>query len=86
MNEIPCPKCDEGHIEISSKIYYDVTGRMIGDRIVIDTIEPSDVNDLVDDQPVNLESELTVSCNDCGAEFTDFTFDTGLVVNPQSSR
>lgn len=83
---IPCPKPDcEGKIEMSSKVYFDVDGEIREGSAVIEEITYSHLNDVVGGMQLNLEGELFVGCDECGAE-VDPVFALGIEVDTQSER
>jgi hypothetical protein len=68
----PRPKMQcQGTIEASTKIYLDVEAHNItpSGAVIISDLTPSRLNDHYDGMPLNVESELYVSCSDCGAEY-----------------
>lgn len=93
---ITCPWCDDGKVEVSTKTYYDVTGTIDPDslRVTISDAKASHVNDRLDGEPFNIESELYCGCSGCGHEFLcDFAAELrarvtrqGTPLNPRTRR
>lgn len=71
MSDIKCPgkECN-GIIEASTKIYLDVNDAVFNDEgvLIIEEVEFSHLNDEYKSIPCNVESEMSVSCTDCGNE------------------
>lgn len=69
---LACPSCG-GRLEAAAKVYFDLTAaaRSADGELAITGIEIAELNDSFDGHPAALESELVVSCKDCGegAEF-----------------
>lgn len=57
-----CPQCKTGKIEATTKVYLDIETEAPKDEAIEEVV----VTDMR--VPLNLESELTVSCADCGTE------------------
>lgn len=67
---ITCPRCDDGRIEVSTKVYFDITGVLDENlRVMATSVEASHLNDHLDGEPFNIEGELYCGCDGCGREF-----------------
>lgn len=94
MEDIKCPACDGGIIEVASKIYFNVGGKFEtlpddpGPRVIIEEIEYDDsTNDTLNGMPFNMEGELFVGCAHCGQEFAwAFGDDLAKTVDMQAER
>lgn len=94
MQEIKCPACDGGIIEVASKIYFNVGGKIMtlpddpGPRVIIEEIEyDSSTNDELNGMPFNMEGELFVGCAHCGETFAwAFGDDLAKTVDMQAER
>ena len=69
---LACQSCG-GRLEAAAKVYFDLTvaERFADGRLAVTGIEVAELNDAFDGHPAALESELVVSCGDCG-ERVDF--------------
>lgn len=69
---VACPSCG-GRLEAAAKVYFDLIAaeRFTDGRLAVTEIEIAGLNDLFDGHPAAMESELVVSCSDCG-ERVDF--------------
>lgn len=67
---ITCPRCNDGRIEVGTKIYFDITGTLDENlRVMVTDVEASHLNDRLDGEPFNIEGELYCGCEGCGHEF-----------------
>lgn len=90
--DIPCPYCEEGKIEMSTKVYFDVQGSMRPETddsdpvALIAAIRFSHLNDTLFGMPFNMEGELFIGCDNCGAQFNhEFSdeLEAGVMMNSE---
>jgi hypothetical protein len=64
---LACPRCG-GRLEAAAKVYFDLTAaeRLADGELAVTGIEVAELNDAFDGHPAAMESELVVSCVDCG--------------------
>jgi rRNA maturation protein Nop10 len=64
---LACPSCG-GRLEAAAKVYFDLTAaeRRADGELAVTGIEIAELNDSFDGHPAALESELVVSCKECG--------------------
>jgi hypothetical protein len=69
---LACPRCG-ARLEAAAKVYFDLTAaeRLANGELAVTGIEVAELNDSFDGHPAAIESELVVSCVDCG-EGVDF--------------
>jgi hypothetical protein len=64
---LACLSCG-GRLEAAAKVYFDLTAaeRRADGELAVTGIEIAELNDSFDGHPAALESELVVSCKECG--------------------
>lgn|GEM_PF-3410620 len=64
---LACQRCG-GRLEAAAKVYFDLTAaeRRADGELAVTGIEIAELNDSFDGHPAALESELVVSCKECG--------------------
>ena len=64
---LACQSCG-GRLEAAAKVYFDLTAaeRRADGELAVTGIEIAELNDSFDGHPAALESELVVSCKECG--------------------
>jgi len=64
---LTCQSCG-GRLEAAAKVYFDLTAaeRRADGELAVTGIEIAELNDSFDGHPAALESELVVSCKECG--------------------
>ncbi len=69
LEALACPSCG-GRLEAAAKVYFDLTAaeRRADGELAITGIEIAELNDSFEGHPAAIESELVVSCAECGEQ------------------